>query len=122
MSTVIVLYEAASPNERFANLLVDYPGADTILCSQDSYHFRVPKIYVVSCSPILGEVVQTTLDDANAEAPLPVVRLPESGEIIHSLLTFIFPITQLVPSYPGKFTELLSVAQKYQMGTVLAHI
>jgi hypothetical protein len=131
MSTVTVPHESAfATNERLANLLLDYPGADIILCSQDSYHFRVPKIYIVNTSTILGELIQRTLyspDDhvnrpLNPEESLPVVQLPESGEIFHCLLTFIFPITQLVPPTPEKVMELLSVAQKYQMGTVLAHI
>jgi hypothetical protein len=113
---------APSTNERLANLLYNHPSADIILRSQDSYHFRVPKIYIVSCSPILGELIQRTLDDANAETSPPVVQLRESGEILHCLLTFIFPITQLVPFTPEKIMELLSVAQKYQMRTVLAHI
>ena len=119
-------HEAASPtDEPLANLLFDHPGADIILRSQDSYHFRVPKIYIVNSSPILGELIQRTLDspgDANAEASLPVVQLPESGEILHCLLTFIFPVTPLVPSTPEEIMELLSVAQKYQMGTALTHI
>ncbi|KAH9989315.1 hypothetical protein BJV77DRAFT_687099 [Russula vinacea] len=100
MSTVTIPHEAAPTNERLANLLFDHPGADIILRSQDSYHFRVPKITsITSGGALLG-----------------------SGEILHCLLTFIFPITQLVPSTPEKIMELLSVAQKYQMGTVLAHI
>jgi BTB/POZ domain len=122
MSTMTVPRKAASTNERLANLLFDHPGADIILRSQDSYHFRVPKIYIIGCSPILGEVIRRTLHDANTEVSLPAVQLPESGEILHCLLTFIFPITQLVPPTPEKIMELLSVAQKYQMETVLAHI
>jgi BTB/POZ domain len=122
MSTVTVPHKAASTNERLSNLLFDHPGADIILHSQDSYEFRVPKIYIVSCSSILCEVIRRTSDGANAKASLPVVQLPESGEILYCLLTFIFPITQLIPSTPEKIMQLLSVAQTYQMGTVLAHI
>ena len=131
MSTETVPHEAASATyARLANLLLDHPGADIIICSQDSYHFRVPKISIVNTSPILGELIRRTLDSPddrenrplNPEVSLPVVQLPESGEILHCLLTFLFPITQLVPSTPEKIMELLSVAQKYQMGTVLAHI
>jgi len=40
----------------------------------------------------------------------------------HNLLTFLFPVTPLVPSTAENAMELLSVAQKYQMGSVLAHI
>jgi BTB/POZ domain len=124
MSTVTAPHEAAvTSNGGPATLLLDLPGADIILCSQDSYHFQVSKIYIVNVSPILDERIGRSLGDhENPKVSLPVVQLPESGEILHYLLTFIFPITQLVPSTPEKLMELLSVAQRYQMGTVLAHI
>jgi hypothetical protein len=107
------------------NLLFEFPGADVILRSRDTHHFRVPKSYIVNGSPILGELIRKTLDppdDAHDEASLPVVQLPESGAILHSLLTFIFPVPPLVPSTTEKAMELLSVAQKYQMVSVLIHI
>ena len=119
-------HEAASiPEQPLTNLLFDYPGADIILRSQDSYHFRVPKSTIVHSSPVIGEVIRTTLDslsDADAEASLPVVQLPESHEILHCLITFIFLVTPLLPSTPEGIMELLSVAQKYQMGDALTHI
>jgi len=108
-----------------AKFLFDRPGADIILRSQNSSLFRVPKIYLIDSSPIFSEIIQRTLDypgDANPHASLPVVQLSERGEIIYSLLTFIFPVTQLVPSTPEGIMELLSVAQKYQMGPALTHI
>jgi hypothetical protein len=37
-------------------------------------------------------------DDASLDASLPTVELPESGAIIHNILTFIFPVIPLVPS------------------------
>jgi hypothetical protein len=120
----IAPHEAAS-REPLANLLFDYPRADIILRSQDSYHFRVPEIYIVNGSPFLGELIQKYLGSHRAEnsgASPPVVELPESGEIIHSLLTFIFPVTPLVPSTPEEIMELLSVAQDYQMDSVLTRI
>ncbi|KAF8472374.1 hypothetical protein DFH94DRAFT_602970, partial [Russula ochroleuca] len=102
----------------------DYPGADIILSSRDCHHFQVPRTSIVSNSSILGELIQRTLDsgDANAGASLPVVQLPESGEILHCLLTFIFPITPLLPSTHENIMELLPVAQKYQMRTAPTHI
>ena len=103
----------------------DYPGADLILCSQDSHHLRVPKIFIIHNSPVLNELVRTTLDspgDANAEDSLPVVQLPESGKILRYLLTFILPLFPAIPPTHDETMELLSVAQKYQMETVLVHI
>ena len=118
--------EAASTTDGLENLLLDYPDADIILHSQDCYHFRVLKTFIAIHSPILGELIQKTsdslADDVNAEASLLAVTLPESGEILHSLLTFIFPVTQLIPSTAEKIMELLFVAQKYQMTATLTHI
>ena len=106
-------------------LLFEFPGADVILRSNDSHHFRVPKSFMVHCSPVLDDIILKAIsspDNADAEASLPVIQLPESGAILHGLLTFIFPVTPLVPSTAEKAMELLSVAQKYQMASVLAHI
>jgi BTB/POZ domain len=127
MSTVP--HEAISPtddSEPLANLLFDYPGADVILRSQDAFHFRVPKTYIANSSPILGELTRKTLDfsdldDANPEALL-VVQLPENGKILHCLLTFVFLVTPILPPSHEETMELLSIAQKYQMDSVLTHI
>ena len=106
------------------NLLFEYPGADIILRSNDSHHFRVPKCYIVNSSPILAELLRKALAPLNAThaQSLPVVKLPESEAILHSLLTFVFPVTPIIPSTTEGTMELLSVAQKYQMSSVLSHI
>jgi len=112
-------------DEPLANLLFEFRGADLILRSHDSQHFRVPKSYIVNSSPVLEEVIQKALDPpdaAHGEASLPVVQLPESGAILHKLLTFIFPVTPVLPSTAEETMELLSVANKYQMVSVLVHI
>ena len=112
-------------NEPFSDLLFDYAGADVILRSHDSHHLRLPKSYIVHCSPVLDDLIQEASnlpDDARGTTSLPVVQLPESGAVLHSLLTFIFPLTPLVPSTTEEAMELLSVAQKYQMVPVLSYI
>ena len=119
--------ETASPTSRpLSNTLsFDYPGADIILSSRDCYRFQVPKTPIFSNSSILGELIQRTLNtpgEANAGASLPMVQLPESAKIIRHLLTFIFPVIPLLPPTPEDIMELLSVAQKYQMGTALTYI
>ena len=117
--------EATSTTEEpFANI-PDYPGADIILRSHDSLQLRLPKIFIIHNSPVLSRLVRRTLDsssDANAEASLPVVPLPESGKILRYLLTFIPPLFPAVPPTHEETMELLSVAQKYRMETVLVHI
>ena len=112
-------------DQPFTNLLFDHPGADITLRSQDSYDFRVSRIYIANSSPILAELIRSTIDspsNANPEASTPVVQLQERGEILQSLFTFIFPVTPLLPSTPEEIMELLSVAQKYQMETASTHI
>ena len=127
MSTVS--HAPSTTDEPLAKLVLDFPGADIILRSQESSKesslFRVPKMYMINCSAILGKRIRKASDPprvANAEASLPVVQLPESGEILHSLLTFILPVTPRILPTPEKIMELLFVAQKYQMETVLTHI
>ena len=108
-----------------ANSLFDFPGADIILRSSDSYHLQVPKTYIFNSSPVLGKLIRAALDssgNANPETLFPVVQLPESGKILRCLFTFNFPVDPLLPSIPEEIMELLSVAQKYQMGTALTHI
>ncbi len=122
----------------FENLLFDYPDADLILRSRDSYEFRVLKIYIVHSSPILGEEVlispnpqpkpttSTIPTESNVEGTtanaLPVVQLPIDGAILFSLLTYIFPVPPVLPSTVEQVMELLSVAQMYKMDVVLTHI
>ena len=106
----------------------DYPGSDIVLRSCDAHDFRVPKLYIINSSPVLRELIRcisNTSDVSNGKEsePLPVVELRESnGTTLYSLLTFIFPVTPILPSTAEKITELLAVAQKYQMDSVLSHI
>jgi len=107
---------ASTTDEPLADLLFDYPGADIVLRSHDSHHFRVPKTPVINGSSVLGGLIQRnsdSSDSSNAESSLPVVPLPESGEILHCLLTFIFLVAPRIPSAHEETMELLSVAQKY---------
>jgi hypothetical protein len=112
-------------DELLPNLLFEYRDADIVLRSRDSHHFRVPKSYIVNSSPVLEEVIRKALDtpdDTHGDTSLPVVLLPESGATLHSLLAFVFPVTIWLPLSTERAMELLFVAQKYQMASVLAHI
>ena len=124
-SVTVPLVVASTKNEPLPTLLFEHPGADLILRSLDFHDFRVPKIYIVGCSVVLDALIQKYLDFSGAsyaDGSLPVVLLPENGKVLHKLLTFIFPVTPLVPSTPEETMELLSVAQKYQMDSVLVYI
>ena len=141
MSTATTEALPSHPTISHENLLFDYPEADVILHSRDSYNFRVLKIYIVHSSPILGEkvLVSPTIQptptsstvpagsDGNLEhtastLQVPVVQLPIDGAILFSLLTYIFPVPSVLPSTVEQVMELLSVAQMYKMDVALTHI
>ncbi|KAI9450614.1 hypothetical protein BJY52DRAFT_172389 [Lactarius psammicola] len=112
-----------------SEILFDYPNADIVLYSQDSQMFRVLKLYIIESSSVLERLVIQAASDtsgaassASTQTRLPEVHLSESSAILSSLLTFIFPITPVPPSTLEEKMELLSVAQKYEMSSVLTHI
>jgi hypothetical protein len=118
-----------APNKLVSDekLHFDYPGSDIILSSRDSHDFRVPQLYLVNSSPVLRELIRGVLNTSDVagrdeQEPLPVVKLPESGAILYSLLTFIFPVTPVPPSTTENIMKLLAVAQRYQMDAVLTHV
>lgn len=119
----------------FETLTFNFPEADLIIRSCDSFDFRVLKVYVIHISTILNEKVSvssdprsctpTTAADVESDvdaASLPVIELPESGAIIFSLLSYIFPVTPIRPATTERTMALLSVAQKYKMDVVLTRI
>jgi hypothetical protein len=119
----------------FETLTFDTPGADLIIRSRDSFNFRILKVYVIHISSILSERVSKFSDSwsctptiaADVEpdvdaASLPEIKLSERGAIIFSLLSYIFPVTPILPATTGSTMELLSVAQKYKMDVVLTRI
>jgi hypothetical protein len=116
-----------APNEVVPDktLRFNCPGSDIILRSRDSYNFPLPKFYIVICSPVLLNLIESvynTSDVPNGEESLLVVNIPESKDTLYSLLTFIFPVTPTLPSTAEKIMELLAVAQKYEMNSVMSHI
>ena len=117
----------SGPLVSLENLLFDFPGADIILRSCDSYEFRVLKVYIFHSSPVLEEKVLAadssqagTADTAVAR--LPVVQLPDSGAILFSLLTHTFPVQPILPSTVEQTMALLSATQTYKMDATLTHI
>jgi hypothetical protein len=107
--------------------LFDFPDADIILRSSNSRDFRVLKLFITKSSPVLDRLIQRASDSAVSALPastisLPVIHMSESGAILYSLLTFVLPMPPVLPPSVVETLELLSVAQKYEMNHVLAHI
>ncbi|KAH8995919.1 hypothetical protein EDB92DRAFT_106374 [Lactarius akahatsu] len=110
-----------------ANVLFDDPEADVVLRSRDSHTFRVLKLYIIRSSTVLDDLIRAASDsfgtaNVSNNGGLPEVQLSDSSTILSSLLSFIFPIPPVLPSTLEETMELLSVAQKYEMSTVLTHI
>ena len=138
MAAVTIIPDSPTPLPPPADLvepsevLFDYPGADIAIRSRDSRVFRVLKLYVIESSSVLGELILQAACDtsgtanspnsASAQIRLPEVQISESSTILSSLLTFIFPVTPILPSTLGETMELLSVAKKYEMGSEIARI
>lgn len=106
----------------------DDPDADPILRSCDSQEFRVLKLFIIKNSPVLDKQIQASSEpprpaiSSNTQSLLPVVQLPDNGVILSTLLTFIFPVATLLPRTLEEIMQLLSVAQKYEMASVLSNI
>ncbi|KAI9441839.1 hypothetical protein H4582DRAFT_2208535 [Lactarius indigo] len=83
----------------------DFPGSVIVLRSNDSHDFRVLKLYIVICSPVLREFIQSVSNTSDVP----------NGE---NLLTFIFPVAPVLPSTTEKIMELLAVAQKIRRSFV----
>jgi hypothetical protein len=108
-----------------ANIAFEYPGADLILRSCDFHTFFVPKLYVINSSPKLANLIHNTLNSCDVvhdERLHLKLQLSDAGAILHSLLTFIFPVSPVLPSTVEEIMELLYVAQKYEMHSTMAHI
>jgi len=114
-----------NPDNNSPNTVFDYPDADIVLRSRDEQEFRVLKLYIIHSSPVLSKRIQDISCPAmssGAKASLPVVQLPDNGDVLSTLLTFIFPVPPVLPSTLEKIMVLLSVAQTYDMVSVLVHI
>jgi BTB/POZ domain len=118
----------SSPDTEPLKGFVDDPDADLVLRSCDSQEFRVLKLFVIKNSPVLDKQIQASSESpqaaisTNTHSPLPVVQLPDTGVILSALLTFIFPVATVLPPTLEEIMQLLSVAQKYEMASVLSHI
>jgi hypothetical protein len=118
----------ADPADEPSEVLFDYPGADVAIRSRDSQVFHILKLYIIESSSVLEELIQAACetfgadDFANAQIRLPEVHLSESSPILSSLFTFIFPVTLILPSSLEEAMELLSVATKYEMSSVIRQI
>ena len=96
-------------------------GADVILRSCDLVSFRVHKSTLAISSPFFNDLFSLSQPlDGEVIDGLPVVQVPEDSELLHSLITVLYPIPSVIPDSYEKTLALLSVSLKYDMSTALS--
>jgi hypothetical protein len=96
-------------------------GADVILRSSDLISFRVHKSTLAISSPFFNDMFSLPQPlDGEIVDVLPVVHVSEDSELLHSLLTVLYPIPSVIPKSYEKILALLCVAEKYDMSTALS--
>ena len=98
----------SSPNGSPEHIFHNDPDADIIFRSCDLQDFRVLKLDIIRSSPVLGELIRSSAIDfpdpstfARAEGPS-CIQLPERGDILSSLFTFILPVPPVLPPTTDK--------------------
>ena len=96
-------------------------GADVILRSSDLVSFHVHKSTLAISSPFFDDMFSLPQPlDGEVIDGLPVVYVPEDSELLHSLITVLYPIPSVIPDSYEKTLALLSVSLKYDMSTAIS--
>ncbi|KAH9007872.1 hypothetical protein EDB84DRAFT_1426188, partial [Lactarius hengduanensis] len=95
-------------------------GADVILQSPDLVSFRVHKSILAISSPFFTDLFSLPQPPNDAVIDgLPIVQVSENAELLHSLLTVIYPIPSVIPDSYEKTLALLAALEKYNMDIAL---
>ncbi|KAH9174315.1 hypothetical protein EDB89DRAFT_564858 [Lactarius sanguifluus] len=91
-------------------------GADVVLQSPDLVSFRVHKSILAISSPFFADLFSLPQppDDTVVDG-LPIVQVSEDAELLHSLLTVLYPIPSVIPDSYEKTLALLAAFQKYNI-------
>jgi hypothetical protein len=95
------------------------PEASIIVRSSDKVNFRVHKSVLAMSSPFFKDLLSLPQPpDAEVVDGLPVVALPEDAGLLNSLISFLYPVTPMIPDSYQKVFALLAVCQKYDIESV----
>ena len=104
-------------------LCLDLPEASIIVRSSDQVNFRVHKSVLALSSPFFKDLLSLPQpSDGELVDGLPVVALPEGAGLLNSLISFLYPVTPVIPDSYQKVFALLAVCQKYEMESVQSNI
>jgi len=102
---------------------LDVPDANLIIRSSDLVNFRVHKPVLAMASPVFKDLLSLPQPpDGESIGGLPVVQLSEDAELLHSLVSMLYPVSSVAPNSYDKVLYLLAACQKYEMVSVQSSI
>ena len=102
---------------------LDLPDANIIIRSSDLVNFHVHKSVLAITSPFFRDLLSLPQpSDREMINGLPVVQLPEDAELLHSLVSMLYPVDPVIPKTYYKVLYLLAACQKYDMVSVQSSI
>ena len=117
--------ENSDPSSSSVPSCLDIPDANIIIRSSDQINFRVHKSVLALSSPFFKDLLSLPQPrDEEVVDGLQVVQLSEDADLLHSLISFFYPVSHVMPqagSYERVFA-LLAACQKYDMIPVQSYI
>ena len=102
---------------------MDIPDANVIIRSSDLVDFRVHKPVLAIASPFFRHLLSLPQSsDSESVDGLPVVQLSEDAELLHTLVSLLYPISPVAPKSYDKVLYVLAACQKYDMVHVQSYI
>jgi hypothetical protein len=112
-----------SPADPFLLQYLDTKDGDIIIQSSDLARFRVHKSILSMSSPFFRDMFTLPQpSDSELVDGLAVVHLSEDAEVLHGLITRLYPIPSEIPESYDKALALLSALQKYDMIAVQSSV
>ena len=89
------------------------PDANLIIRSIDLVDFRVHKPLLAMASPVFKDILSLPQPSDNEIVDgLPVVRLPESSELLNTLISILYPFETVIPDSYEKVLYLFATCQQ----------
>jgi hypothetical protein len=102
---------------------LDVSDANLIIRSSDLVNFRVHKAVLAMASPFFKDLLSLPQpSDSESVDGLPVVQLTEDAELLHSLVSVLYPVPSEIPDSDEEVLYLLAACQKYDMAEAQSYI
>jgi len=93
--------------------LFDVPEPNLIIRSSDVGDFRVHKPVLAMASSVFKDLFSLPQpSDSESDDDLPVVKLSENSELLHSLISIIYPVPTVIPDSHEKVLYLLVICRR----------